>query len=56
MACGHLADAAAALRRLVKVRGDYPGLRQLNETVHEALGQHRTADACAWRARQHLDA
>jgi len=55
MACGHLADAAATLRRLARVRADYPGFWQLKETVHDALGEHRAADAAAWAAATHRD-
>ena len=55
MACGHLADAAATLRRLARVRADYPGFWQLKETVHDALGEHRAADAAAWAAVTHRD-
>ena len=55
MACGHLADAASTLRRLANVQADYPGLWQLKQAVHEALGEYRAADACAWAAHAHQD-
>ncbi len=55
MACGHLSEAAAFLRHLAEVRADYPGLWRLTATVHEALGEHRAADACVRAARRHED-
>jgi len=55
MACGHLADAAKVLRRLLEIRADYPGFWQLKATVHDAMGEHWLADACAHAARRHMD-
>jgi hypothetical protein len=51
--CGHLADAARTLDRLVAVDRRYPGVWLLKRTVLEALGDHRGAEACMALARSH---
>ena len=54
--CGRPFEAAMFLGRLAQVRADGPGLCKLKRAVHEALGQHRAAEACASAAALSGDA
>ena len=56
IASGQVSEAASLLVRLTQVHADYPGVWQLRRTVHEALGEHRAAEACKREALRRGDA
>ena len=56
MMCGRAFEAAVFLGRLAQIRADYPGLWHLKRRAHEALGDHRAADACTRAGIRNEDA
>ena len=43
-ACGHFKHACSVLDRLTGIDNRYPGVWHLRRTVHEAMGDFRTAE------------